>query len=201
MWKRGLAVLGTLVLAELGLGIWGLWPLPDPRFDWPRYFYEAVAAKDCDTAVSIAANAIAFHDQRSLDAARLVASAEWCPLGARVFHNRRMLDEDLPWQIAHRKDPYVWAPGWRGRWNALPWILREETAAAFANARRKDGWLLAAVEFPVQMPWHLRCTFALTEQPVMAYYAMRRHLAKAHPELALANWDARQEWCLDTKAR
>lgn len=201
MLRRGLLAVGGLALVEFGSWIWGLWPLPDPRFDWTRYFDETVAAKDCETATWIAVNAIAFHDQRSLDAARLVAGADWCPLGAKTFHNRRMLDKDLPWQIANRKEPYVWAPGWRGRWNALPWILREETGAAFDNARRKDKWMLATVELPIQFPLHLRCNFALTEQPVMAYYAMRRHLAKAHPELALTYWDARQEWCLDEKAQ
>lgn len=202
MSRRGLlAAVGGLVLVELGFWIWGLWPLPDPRFDWPRYFDKAVATQDCESAVWIAANAIQFHDQPGLDAARLVASAKWCPLGAKTFHDRRMLDEDLPWQIAHPKDPYVWAPGWRGRWNALPWILRGETVAAFANARRKDGWLLAALELPIQMPWHLRCRFALTEQPMMAYYAMRRRLATAYPELKLDDWDRRAQSCLEVSGR
>ncbi|MFO1187181.1 MAG: hypothetical protein U1E87_06845 [Alphaproteobacteria bacterium] len=197
MLKRGLVVVGALVLAELGLWIWGLWPMPDPRFDWPRYFDEAVAAKDCETATLIAAHAIQFHEQRGLDAARLIAAADWCPLGAKTFHDPQLLDNNLPWMIEHHRDPYTWAPGWRGRWNALPWILREELPTVFSTVRKKRGWFLAAAAFQIELPLDLRCSFALTEQPVMAYYAMRRHLAKAHPDLALNSWDKRAAWCLE----
>jgi len=200
--KRGLLVLALLILCELGLWIWGLWPLSDPRFDWGRYFDEAVAAQNCDDATWLAANAVQLNEERALVAARQMSEAEWCPIGRKTFDARRMkwIEENLaqPGKRPGRsRGGYVWAPGWRGRWNALPWILREETSAVYSNARRREGWALAALKFPIEMPWSLRCSFALLEQPGMAYAAMRRRLARsAHPELALKDWDGRAEWCL-----
>lgn len=202
MLKRGLLVLGLLILGELGLWIWGLWPLSDPRFDWGRYFDEAVATQNCDNAVWLAANAIQLNEKRALYAARQMSEAKWCPVGMGTFDERRMkwIEESFARpgvQPGLSRGGYVWAPGWQGRWNALPWILREETSAVYSNARRRDGRALAAFKFPIEMPWNLRCSFALFEQPGMAYAAMRRHLARsAHPELALKDWDSRAEWCL-----
>lgn len=205
MWLRGLTVLGGLLIAEIALWIWGLWPLSDSRFEWKPYYDELVAKEDCRGAVDILGEAAILRERRAIDEMRLLAQALWCPEGAKFYtpntiqlFEKVLLDASphLAWLYP---PPKGWGPGWRGRWKALPFILREETRQAVGLASRKHGRIVGVAGAAWWIPRHLRCQFALqVDLPNASYARLRRTFARhGRLELALADWDARTKRCYD----
>lgn len=203
MWWRGLAALGGLLLAETGLWVWGLWPLSDSRFDWKPYYDELVAKQDCRGAVDVVGEAATLREQRAIEAMRDLAQANWCPEATRFYKpdTIRLFEKLLlepPPDLAQLYPPREgWGPGWRGRWKALPYILRVETWLATAEATRKHRRVIGIAGAAWWIPRHLRCHFAVHVLPE-ASYARLRHIFASHgrPELALADWDNRTRRCL-----
>jgi hypothetical protein len=202
MWKRGLIVFGALLLVEVGLWVWGLWPLSDPRFEWKPYYDELVATRDCQGAVGVVSEAAILRERRAIDFMRQLAVASWCPEAVKFFTPGTIqlfekVQADRPPWLAWLYPPREgWGPGWGGRWNALPYIFREETRLAAAEAVREHGQIAGVAGLGWWVPRHLRCGFALHVQPESSYARLRHTLSRhGHKELALPDWDKRTERC------
>lgn len=199
--RKGLLAVLALAALLLGILVWALWPLPDPRFDWKPY-YQKLAAQDCRDAARLLWGLIRAGEADAVQATQDLLDQKSC---AEVEASpdlqgylRKAIERYRKAEASGKLPKWDWEPGWEGVWTRRQTYLEQvDRYTAYYFVERLGPW----TEYPSAVFSSWRCLMPVTSD-AYEFAEARDRLTndRANPELRQLAWEERVLRCFTMPA-